>query len=454
MNNNNWIKDAIFYHIYPLGMLYALYKNDYKADPIPRLKKINDWIYHFKDLNINALYLGPLFESEYHGYETVDYNFVDRRLGGNEDLKELICNLHKHDIKVILDGVFNHCGRDFWAFKDLLLNKNNSPYKAWFHNVDFANNNVFNDGFSYTGWNNHLNLVKFNHNNNDLKEYLFNAVENWIKYFNIDGLRLDAADCIDIDFLSGLSRHCKNIKNDFWIMGEVIHGDYNKWANRETLDSVTNYECYKGLYSSHNDNNYFEIAYSLKRQFGVNGIYKNLTLYNFADNHDVDRISSTLKNQLHLYPLYILLYTMPGIPSIYYGSEIGMKGRRGINSDDELRPALSFDDLKNKGSINLNLLEIIKKLGIIRNDFPALKNGNYEELLVSHNHYLFKRTLENQKVIVAVNSQENNVDIELSNISDGKVLIDIFNNNEKFNIQDGKAKINLYPNWGRIMLLE
>src|SRR4030042_4640691 len=208
--NEHWANKSIFYHIYPLGMFGALYKNDYKSKPISRIKNINDWIGYMKELNINALYLGPLFESEYHGYETVDYNMVDRRLGTNEDLKEIIIDLHNNNIRVILDGVFNHCGRDFWAFKDLLINKINSTYKDWFHEVDFNKNNKYNDGFSYSGWNNHLSLIKFNHENQHLREYLFNAIKNWIEYFEIDGLRLDAADCINIDFLKKISHYCKN----------------------------------------------------------------------------------------------------------------------------------------------------------------------------------------------------------------------------------------------------
>lgn len=451
--NQNWANNSIFYHIYPLGMFGALYKNDYKSRPISRIKSINDWIDYLKDLNITGLYLGPLFESEYHGYETVDYNIVDRRLGTNEDLKEIVYNLHSNNIKVILDGVFNHCGRDFWAFKDLLINKKKSTYKEWFYEIDFNTNNRYNDGFNYSGWNNHLSLIKFNHENQYLREYLFGAIKNWIEYFDIDGLRLDAADYINIEFLKKLSKHCKNIKKNFWLMGEVIHGDYNKWVNPITLDSVTNYEFYKSLFSSHNDSNYFEIAYSLNRQFGKNGIYKDLYLYNFVDNHDVERIASILKNKHHLYPLHILLFTIPGIPSLYYGSEVGIEGKKTKHSDDNLRPVFLKDDILSK-SKHPDLIIAIKKLGKIRNKFQALNYGNYEELLLSHKYLVFKRMFENQTIIIAVNSDQINIDIELSNISEGNILKDILNNNEVFNINNGKVKINMNPNWGRIMILK
>ena len=433
-------------------MFGALYKNDYNSRPISRIKRINDWIRYLKDLNITGLYVGPLFESEYHGYETVDYNIVDRRLGTNQDLKEIVYTLHCNDIRILLDGVFNHCGRDFWAFKDLLINKKKSSYREWFHKIDFNKNNKYNDGFSYSGWNNHLNLVKFNHENNEFREYLFNIVRNWIEYFDIDGLRLDAADCIITGFLKKLSGHCKNIKKDFWLVGEIIHGNYNKWVNPAILDSVTNYELYKSLYSSHNDNNYFEIAHALQRQYGNYGIYKYLHLYNFADNHDVERISSILRNKQHLYPLHILLFTIPGIPSIYYGSEAGIEGKKVNFSDDNLRPVLSMDDVLLK-SRHPDLLRTIKKLAFIH-DNRVLQYGKYEELLLSHNLFAFKRTLDKQTIIVAVNSNNATIDIELSDIFGGNILEDILNDREIFKVINGKVSFSISPNWGRILELK
>jgi glycosidase len=286
-----------------------------------------------------------------------------------------------------------------------------------------------------------------------LKDYLLNAVENMIRQFDIDGLRLDAADCIDIDFLKVLSTHCKSIKKDFWLMGEIIHGDYNKWANNETLDSTTNYECYKGLYSSHNDNNYFELAYSLNRQFGKNGIYKNLFLYNFADNHDVDRIASILTDKAHLYPLHILLFTIPGIPSIYYGSEYGIEGRRTSSSDMALRPELSLENCLSIAK-HKDLNDSIKKLASIRQSNDALIYGDYEEILVSHKHFVFKRKLDNTTIVVAVNSNNKEIEIELLDKFKGNKLIDILNSNETIVSCGGKFRINLYKNWGRIMVLQ
>ena len=230
---NNWIKNAVFYHIYPLGFCDAPVKNNNQNEPVERLFKILNWIDHFKSMGINALYLGPVFESAEHGYDTVNYFEVDRRLGTNETLQRVVQELHKNGIKVILDAVFNHTGREFFAFKDLQQNGKSSIYKEWFYGLDFNNTSPLNDPFDYHTWDGHYNLVKFNLDNHDTSEHLYEAVKMWIVDFDIDGLRLDAAADITENFMQNLSILTKNLKNDFWLMGEVVHGDYNIWANKK-----------------------------------------------------------------------------------------------------------------------------------------------------------------------------------------------------------------------------
>ena len=183
-------------------------------------------------------------------------------------------------------------------------------------------------------------------------------------------------------------------------MGEVVHGDYSRWANNEMLHSVTNYECYKGLYSSHNDKNYFEIAHSLNRQFGKGGIYENLCLYNFVDNHDVNRLASMLKEPENIYNVYTLLYTMPGVPSIYYGSEYGIQGEKGVGTDAPLRPELDIDNLENP---NKKLYKYLCKLGKIRKQSQALMYGNYEAVLIKNEQFVFSREINGEKVYIALN---------------------------------------------------
>ena len=300
----HWAIDSVFYQIYPLGFCGAPQQNDFVSAPVSRLDSIYPWIDHMKRLGVTAMYLGPVFESGTHGYDTVDYFHVDRRLGTDETLTSLISELHKQGIRVVLDAVFNHVGRSFWAFRDLQANREQSRYRNWFQGLRFGVSNSFGDPFAYEGWFGHLDLVKLNLREPEAKNHLLQAAKTWIQQFDIDGLRMDAAESMDLNFLRELSEGCHLQKPDFWMMGEVVAGDYQKWLQQGGLDSVTNYEAYKGLYSSHVDKNYFEIAYSLNRQFGKDGLYRQIPLYNFADNHDVDRVASVLRNPDHLYPLY------------------------------------------------------------------------------------------------------------------------------------------------------
>ena len=252
-----WYDSAVFYHIYPLGLTGAPEKNAYSA-PVSRLRTLWPWVEHIRELGCNALYIGPLFQSVGHGYETTDYFTLDSRLGTNEDLKDFVAYCHEKDIRVVLDGVFNHVGRDFFAFRDLLENRENSGCRDWFCNVRFDRDNSFHDGLSYENWGGYDLLVKLNHANPAVRQYLLDAVGFWIEEFDIDGIRLDAADVLDFGFMAALRGFTDSKKGDFWLMGEVIHGDYGRWLAPGMLHCVTNYRLHKALYSGHNDHNYFE----------------------------------------------------------------------------------------------------------------------------------------------------------------------------------------------------
>ena len=342
----------------------------FNPSPVPRLEKIYGWLDHIQSLGINALYLGPVFESDAHGYDTADYYQVDRRLGDRQTLAALSRELHRRGIRLVLDGVFNHVGRHFWAFRDVQANQEHSPYREWFDRLDFEKRSPYGDPFSYEGWRGHYNLVKLNLHNPDVKAHLFGAIAQWVEDYKIDGLRLDVADDLLPEFMKELHVFSKNLSPDFWLMGEVARGDYNQWVNPSMLDSVTNYELRKGLFSTHNDNNYFEIAHTLNRQFGASGVYAQLMLYNFADNHDVSRVATSLHNERHLFPLYAILFTIPGIPSIYYGSEWGLKAAKGAHSDDALRPCLDLDSVLSDTK-SLELQDYLARLAEMRKCHPC-----------------------------------------------------------------------------------
>ena len=397
-----WYENAIFYHIYPLGLCGCPFENDGTTSQ-NHFAQLNEWTNHVEKLGCNAIYIGPLFESVTHGYDTTDYKMVDRRLGKNENFKEYVKNCHNKGIRVIVDGVFNHVGRKFFAFEDLKQNRENSRYKDWFCNVNFYNNNEYNDGFSYDNWGGYNVLVKLNQRNPEVKNFIFDVIRFWVQEFDIDGIRLDAADVLDHDFMCEMRNVANTVKEDFWLMGEVIHGDYSRWANDQTLHSVTNYELHKALYSGHNDHNYFEIAHSIQRSLTING---NRRLYTFVDNHDVERIATKLTNKANLIPVHILYYGLPGIPSIYYGSEFGIEGKKEQHSDASLRPALNLSDYKNAYTDN-PLTSLICKLGAIHKQFPEFVEGRYEQLYLTNRQFAYGRILNDSAIIVAVNNDEN-----------------------------------------------
>lgn len=398
----DWADSAVFYHIYPLGLLGAPARNAPELpadgrlpDGSTRLDRLAGWLDHIAGLGCDAVYLGPVFESTAHGYDTADYFRVDRRLGDNAALRRLVDACHARGLRVALDAVLNHVGRGHAAFESLRREGRASPYAGWFKGLDFGRDGPCGDGFAYEGWHGHYDLAKLDTSDPGARGHLLDAVRFWIAEFDIDGLRLDAADCLAFDFLDELRRTCDAAKPDFWLMGEVVHGDYNDWARPGRLHSVTNYEAYKGLWSSLNDGNYFEIDWTLKRQFGPRGMYAGLGLYNFVDNHDVNRAASILKDPRQLDCLYAMLFAMPGAPSIYYGSEWGLAGERLPHSDAPLRPALDLPALaaaeREGRSPQAALCGWIARLARARRDLPALRRGDWRPALTAARQYAFWR---------------------------------------------------------------
>ncbi len=441
-------QEAVFYHIYPLGFCGAPLGNDYSSPMEERLLKVIDWIPHMQSLGVNALYLGPLWESESHGYDTVDYFHVDRRLGNNDTLKAVVKACHEAGIHVILDAVYNHSSRHFFAFKDLQEKGAGSEYRDWYKDVDFSRHSPCGDAFHYQSWDGHYNLAKFDLRNHGIKQHLMDATRFWIEEFDIDGLRLDAADVLDFDFIRELRYFSKSLKWDFWLMGEVVHGDYSRWANPEMLDGVTNYECFKGLYSSHNDANYWEINHSLNRQFNDPGLYRGIELYNFMDNHDVDRVGSLLHKREHLFPELILLFTMPGTPSLYYGSEWGIKGNKGGPSDKDLRPCLDLVNMQ--AHYPGDICNAISRLSSLRKSLDALKYGGYRTLAVHNEYLVFARETEQGRVIVGLNLREDAVDVTIPLEGGDRLWTDVLNGGQSHPHQ-GQMRLHIPAYWGVIL---
>lgn len=444
-----WYDEAIFYHIYPLGLTGAPKENAY-GEPEHRLNTLLPWIDHIKSIGCNAIYIGPLFESVGHGYETTDYKKLDSRLGDNQDLKNFVAECHKKDIKVIFDGVFNHTGRDFFAFKDIKEKREGSQYRDWYCNVNFGGNNEYNDGFCYENWGGYNLLVKLNQRNPAVKDYICDVVRFWVSEFDVDGIRLDAADVLDFDFMKALRHVANEVKPDFWLMGEVIHGDYSRWVNEGTLHSVTNYQLHKALYSGNNDHNFFEIAHTVKRLYEMGSSNPNgFKLYNFVDNHDVERIYTKLNNKAHFTPVHILMYTLPGIPSLYYGSEFGIEGKKEKFSDASLRPALNLEDYKNALTDN-SFTALIAALGRTRQQSKALSYGDYRELKLMNRQYAFSRNFEGESVVVTVNNDDSDFTMTVPAGNAAEYVGAL--SGQKIRVDNGNICVNVKANSGEIWL--
>ncbi len=393
-----WAYNSVFYQIYPIGFCGAPVHND--GECVPRIRKLMDWAEYLGGLGVDSILLNPIFESDNHGYDTRDFKRIDCRLGTNEDFADVCRSLHEHGVNIVLDGVFNHVGRGFWAFRDVQEKKWDSPYKDWFQ-INFDGNSGYDDGFWYEGWEGHYELVKLNLQNPAVVDYLLECVKFWVDEFDIDGLRLDVAYSLDCGFMQRLRSFVQELKPDFVLIGEVLFGDYNLIVNDSMLHSCTNYECYKGLYSSFNSMNLFEIAHSLHRQFGADQwcIYRGKHLMTFADNHDVTRLASILTNKKHIPLAYGLMLGMPGIPCLYYGSEWGQTGEKAPDNDYALRPCFE-EPMPNE------LTDYIKKLIAVRQKSDALCNGAYKNVVIQNHQLVFERRSEKERVLVAVNASE------------------------------------------------
>ena len=445
---STWYERGVFYHMYPLGMTGAPRHND-ATEVTNRFAELLQWILHIRSLGCNAIYIGPLFESTSHGYDTRDYKLVDRRLGDNESFKVFVKQCHDSGIRVVVDGVFNHTGREFFAFKDIQEKKWDSPYKDWYKGVNFDWQGPCGDPFGYDAWQGHFELPCLNLFNPAVRSYLFDVIRFWVDEFDIDGIRLDCANVLDFNFMKEMRQETAQMKEDFWLMGEVIHGDYSRWVNPEMLHSVTNYELHKSLYSGFNDHNFFEIAHNVRRLEAI-----GRQLYTFVDNHDEDRIASKLKLKEHLIPIYLCLFTLPGIPSIYYGGEWGVEGKRTNTSDEALRPAIAISQ---SDGLKCELTEFISAIGRIHDENEALHGGRYQELLLTNRQYAFARHGEDSVIITAVNNDDNEVEIDVPVPVPAREAVSLLEDGSGeavLPVSDGKVHIKLRGNRGAVLKLK
>jgi cyclomaltodextrinase / maltogenic alpha-amylase / neopullulanase len=328
-----WADHAIWWQLHPISFTGAEAEAA-GAAPAHRLPRIEAWLDYLIELGCNGLALGPVFASESHGYDTVDHYRIDRRLGTEDDFGRLAAACHDRGVRLLLDGVFNHVGRGFHAFQDVLAKGRDSAYLPWFR-LDFGADGP--DGFGYADFEGHASLVALNHAEPAVQDYVGDVMAHWLDR-GADGWRLDAAYAVPPAFWRTVTGRVRRDHPDAWFVGEILHGDYAAIAREGGLDSVTQYELWKAIWSSLNDGNFFELAWALDRHNGFAGEFAPLT---FVGNHDVTRIASRIGDQRHLAHALAVLFTVAGVPSVYAGDEQAFRGTKydRPGGDDEIRPA-------------------------------------------------------------------------------------------------------------------
>jgi cyclomaltodextrinase / maltogenic alpha-amylase / neopullulanase len=307
---------AIWWSVYPLGFTAAPTTPPPATPTRHRLRHLEPWLDHITRLGCTGLMLGPIFTSETHGYDTVDHLTIDPRLGDDTDFDALIHQTRHHGLDLILDGVFNHVGRSFTGNPDWIRTRPGTT-----------------DPDTFEG---HHRLITLDHDRRDVQHYVTTVLTHWLDR-GATGWRLDAAYAIPAPFWNAVLPPVRARHPDAWFVGEMIHGDYTAYTTESGLDSVTQYELWKALWSSLNDRNLYELAHALGRH---NTMLDTFTPLTFVGNHDVTRIATRLDDPRHLGHALAVLFTVGGVPAVYYGDELALQGTKEEREggDDAIRP--------------------------------------------------------------------------------------------------------------------
>jgi cyclomaltodextrinase len=481
-----WVKDAIFYQIFPDRFAQSqrvpkqgLNLEPWGTSPTPYgfkggdLLGVVEHLDYLKDLGITAIYFNPIFASAAnHRYHTYDYYNVDPLLGGNSALQELIDEAHKRDIRIVLDGVFNHASRGFWQFNHILENGASSPYVDWFHvNPEFLNRRKHLQAYpnpqEYQGWEAGQNsydelgylawwhlpaLPKFNTNTPAVRDFIFDVAEHWIK-FGIDGWRLDVPGEIDDDaFWQEFRQRVKAINPEAYIVGEIWH-ESPRWLQGDQFDAVMNYlvtMASLGFFGGENldievtnqAGGYQGRVHLISLDEFANEIDRILGLYdpavtqvqlNLLDSHDTPRfITSVQGDQSALRLALLFMFTYPGAPCVYYGDEIGLDG----GHDPDCRKSFPWDESR----WDQDLLRYTKECIALRKANPALRRGDYRRLYARDGIYAFERHLDGETLIVAINAstEARTVTIPAKGLGEGPLSV-IFGQTEA-SVLNGEIK--------------
>jgi cyclomaltodextrinase len=405
-------ENDIWYHVYPLGFLGAEDQNPApgasEGPVVHRLAGLVDWLDYLVDLGINALLLGPVFESETHGYDVVDPYRVDRRLGTEADLIHLIDECHRRSLRVGLDAVFHHVGRGHPYFRDLQTHGRQSAWRDWFK-VDFDRPGP--DGFAYVSFEGHKQLVKLNHANPQVLDWAVDVARYWIEH-GVDAFRLDAAYALPPQFVKTFTQRTRGLRPDVFLVGEVIHGDYVRTAQQMQLSTLTQYELWKAIWSSLNDGNFFELAHALQRH---DQFCQHFAPWTFVGNHDTTRIATQLVDRQLLPHALAILFTLPGIPAVYAGDEQNAKGRKydRVGGDAKIRQPLKFRPGDLEGE-SLRIWNLHRDLIAVRHDHPWLATGKLDVTHIDNRLLKYEVHAGNERIVVVLNTENEPAKCKLS----------------------------------------
>ena len=410
-----WVEDAVFYEIFPdrfaNGDPTHLTASTLPWDAAPTiqgfqggdLRGIIQKLDYLLDLGINAIYMTPIFQAtSTHRYNTTDYYKIDNKLGDIRDFNALIRAAHTNGIRIILDGVFNHCGRGFFAFNDLLENQDQSPYKDWFHVKRFpVRAYASGEADDFLAWWGYKSLPKFNFSSPSVHKYFLEVARYWIDQ-GIDGWRLDVPNEIDDDaFWENFRQVVKAANPDAYILGEIWDGNPN-WIGDTKFDGLMNYPIRDAILdwlSGKGTATYF--AQHIERQLTLYPRENVYAMYSLLGSHDTERIWTMLGGNFDKVKLaFLFLFAIPGAPAIYYGDEIGLEGGK----DPACRHTFSWDE----SSWQKDLRHWVRKLISLRKTMPVLRRGEFRRVWLDDNRgcYTFARSMGESNVLVVLNASK------------------------------------------------
>jgi glycosidase len=398
------------------------------------------------DLGVTAIYLNPIFHStSNHRYNTTDYYRIDPKLGELDDFDALLQRAHQHGVRVILDGVFNHCGRGFFAFNDLLENQDYSPFRDWFHVRHFPVD-AYSPGPAkdYLAWWSIKSLPKFNTQNPAVRQYLLGVARYWIER-GADGWRLDVPNEIDDDSFWDEFRHeVKSVNPDAYLVGEIWNAD-TRWVGEGHFDGLLNYP-FRDYLIRFLHSNTLTASQFVEKVIGLYNLYppENASvMYNLLGSHDTERLLTKVEGNISTVKLaFFLQFSFPGAPGIYYGDEIGLLG----DKDPDCRGAFPWDEHQ----WNMTLREWVKKLVWLRKKSPALRRGDFQSIPDdgAGTCCAFSRQLAEEAVLVAVNASSSRESLRLpvtkfdwQNGDSGTNLI----GGQKYPVRDGFIELEIDP---------